>query len=152
MKRYDRVCSLICLAFAGMIIYLSFSVPMGRISKPGPAFMPFWVAVTLALLSILLWVEAGRRKESSAPVPFLSGEGRWSSVMMTVGALLGYAFLVEPVGFLISTLVLLLFLFRFIGNLKWWVVFTGMLLVTLMTHVLFKVALKVQLPAGLFRL
>jgi len=114
--------------------------------------MPFWVAVTLALLSILLWVEAGRRKESSAPVPFLSGEGRWSSVMMTVGALLGYAFLVEPVGFLISTLVLLLFLFRFIGNLKWWVVFTGMLLVTLMTHVLFKVALKVQLPAGLFRL
>jgi hypothetical protein len=56
------------------------------------------------------------------------------------------------VGFLISTLVLLLFLFRFIGNLKWWVVFTGMLLVTLMTHVLFKVALKVQLPAGLFRL
>jgi len=27
-----------------------------------------------------------------------------------------------------------------------------MVLVTLMTHVLFKVALKVQLPAGLFRL
>ena len=82
---------------------------------------------------------------------FLSGEGRWSSVMMTVGSLLGYAFLVEPLGFFISTLLLLLFLFRFIGNLKWWVVFTGMVLVTLMTHVLFKVALKVQLPGGPFQ-
>jgi putative tricarboxylic transport membrane protein len=152
MERYDRICSVICLVFAGMIIWLSFSVPMGRISKPGPAFLPFWVAVTLALLSILLWVEAGMRKGPSTPVQFLSGEKRWSSVMMTVGSLLGYAFLMEYLGFLISTLLLLLFLFRFIGNLKWWVVFTGMVLVTLMTHVLFKVALKVQLPGGLFRL
>jgi putative tricarboxylic transport membrane protein len=152
MKYYDRVCSILCFAFAGIVIVLSFSVPMGRIGKPGPAFMPFWVAVTLALLSILLWIDAGRRKGPEAVVSFLSGEKRWSSVMMTVGALLGYAFLVEPLGFLIGTLLLLLFLFRFIGNLKWWVVFTGMVLVTLMTHVLFKVALKVQLPAGLFKL
>jgi putative tricarboxylic transport membrane protein len=152
MKRYDKICSVICLVFAGIVIWLSFSVPMGRIGQPGPAFMPFWVAVTLGLLSILLWVEAGLRKGPPAPVQFLSGERRWSSVMMTAGSLLGYAFLVEPLGFFISTILLLLFLFRFIGNLKWRVVFTGTVLVTLMTHALFKVALKIQLPAGLFRL
>ena len=36
MKRYDRICSVICLVFAGIVIWLSFFVPMGRISKPGP--------------------------------------------------------------------------------------------------------------------
>jgi putative tricarboxylic transport membrane protein len=152
MKRYDRICSLLCLIIAAIVIWQSAVIPMGRVNKPGPGFLPFWVAVILALLSAFLWMEAGLRKAPSVPVQFLSGEGRWPSVLLTAVSLLAYAFLIETLGFIISTLILLFFLFRFVGNQKWWVVFTETVLVTLVTHLIFKVGLKVQLPAGLFRI
>jgi hypothetical protein len=150
MKRYDRTCALIFLAIAVVAIILSWNMPMGRVSKPGPGFLPFWVGVILALLSLGLLFGALFRKGADETVKFLSGEGRWINVVWTVGSLLGYGFLIETLGFVISTLVLLLFLFRYIGNQKWWVAFTGTVLVTLVAHLIFKVGLQVQLPRGLF--
>jgi hypothetical protein len=55
-------------------------------------------------------------------------------------------------GFIICTLLLLFFLFGFIGKQKWWVVFSGSILTTLISHAVFRLALKVQLPAGLFKI
>ena len=152
MKRFDRAGAFLCFMVAAFVIWQSASIPKGSIGQPGPGFMPFWVAVILSLLSAFLWIEAGLRKPSPAEVRFLSGEGLWRSVALTVAALLGYAFLVENLGFLICTFILLCFLFRVIGNQKLWVVLTGSSIVTVVTHLLFRVALKVQLPVGLFRI
>lgn len=151
MKRFDQIGSIVCLIVAAVAIWQSAIIPMGRISKPGPGFLPFWVGVILALLSGVLWIEASFRKPSSEPVRFLSGEGKWPYVIFTGVALLVYTGLLEILGFRISTFLLLLFLFWFVGKQKWWVVFLGSFLVTLFTHLLFRVALKVQLPTGLFR-
>jgi len=151
MKRYDRICSIIFLFFSLVVIWQSFLMPIGRFSKPGPGFLPLWIAIILALLSSLLWMEARLRKSVSAQIQFFSREGRWLSALFTVGSLLAYALLIEFLGFIICTLLLLLFLFRFIGKQKWWLVFTETILVTLVTQAIFKVGLKVQLPAGLFR-
>jgi hypothetical protein len=150
VKRYDRTCSIIFLIFALIVIWQSFLMPVGRLSKPGPGFLPLWVGIILALLSAFLWIEAGLRKSAPVQVQFLTGEGRWSSALFTVGSLLAYALLIEFLGFIICTLLLLIFLFRFVGNQKWWLVFTETVLVTIVTHVIFKVGLKVQLPIGLF--
>jgi hypothetical protein len=150
MKRYDRICAILFLAIAVTAMVLSSFMPMGRTSKPGPGFLPFWVGVILALLSIFLFVEAGFRKGPVESVKFLAGEGRWPNVIWTAGSLMGYGFLIEALGFVISTLILLLFLFRYIGNQKWWVAFTGTFLVTLAAHLIFKVGLRVQLPRGFF--
>ncbi len=149
MKRYDRVCAILFLAIAVIAIILSSYMPMGRISKPGPGFLPFWVGVILALLSISLLLDAVFRKGTADAVKFLAGEGRWTSVIWTVGSLFGYGFLIESLGFVVSTLLLLLFLFRYIGNQKWWVAFTGTVLVTLTAHLIFKVGLQIQLPRGI---
>jgi hypothetical protein len=150
MKRYDRICAILFLGIAVAAIVLSSYMPMGRTGKPGPGFLPFWVGVILALLSILLFAVAGLRKGPEEPVKFLSGEGRWPSVIWTAGSLLGYGLLIEFLGFVISTLLLLLFLFRYIGNQKWWIAFAGTSLVTVAAHLIFKVGLKVQLPRGFF--
>jgi putative tricarboxylic transport membrane protein len=150
MKHFDKISSVIWLLIAIFFIWQSALVPIGGLHKPGPGFMPFWVAVILAMLSIILWVEAALRK-TEEEVKFLSGEGKWSSVIWTVGPLLAYSFLVELLGFILSTLILLFFLFRYIGNQKWWVAITGSFLVTFSAHLIFKVALKVQLPYGILR-
>ena len=150
MKQYDRICALLFLAIAAAAMVLSSYMPMGRTGKPGPGFLPFWVGVILALLSIFLLVESVLRKGPAEPAKFLAGEGRWPNVIWTAGSLLGYGFLIEVLGFVISTLILLLFLFRYIGNQKWWIACTGTSLVTLAAFLIFKVGLKVQLPRGFF--
>jgi len=150
MKKYDRTCSILGIIFGATVVVLASAMPMGRISKPGPGFMPFWVGSILILLSILLWVSSGLGKNHSEKVQFLSGEGRWASVIWTAGALLAFGFLVEPLGFILSSLVLLFFLFRFIGNQRWGIVVLATVLVTVAAYGLFKVGLKVQLPRGLF--
>ena len=150
MKKFDQFGSCICLGIAALAIWQSSIIPMGSIRQPGPGFLPFWVGVILALLSALLWFQVGYRKPAAEPVRFLSGEGKWPYVAAGGLALLIYTFLLEPLGFIISTFFLLIFLFRVIGKQKWWVGVTGAILVTFFTHLIFKVALKVQLPRGLF--
>lgn len=150
MQRLDKIGSIVCLVIAGIALWQSVRVPMGNIRQPGPGFLPFWVGVILALLSAMLWFEASFRKPAVEPVRFLSGEGKWAYVAAAGIALLIYTFLLEPLGFVISTFLLLIFLFWVIGKQKWWVGVTGSILVTFFTHLIFKVALKVQLPRGLF--
>jgi hypothetical protein len=150
MKRIDRVGAVVCFVLAGFVFWQSASIPRGNLSQPGPGFMPFWVASILALLSGILWITAEGQKSASMPVQFLAGEGRWPGVVFTALSLFGYAFLLEVMGFIFSTFLLQLFLFRFIGKQKWWIVLTGSVVVTLAAHALFKVALKVQLPSGFF--
>ncbi len=150
MQRLDRVGAIVCLVIAGIVLWQSMKVPMGNIRQPGPGFLPFWVGVILALLSVILWFQAGFRKPAGEPVRFLSGEGKWPYVAAAGIGLLIYTFLLELLGFIISTFLLLIFLFRVIGKQKWWVGVTGAILVTFFTHLIFKVALKVQLPRGLF--
>lgn len=151
MKRFDKIGALICLAIAVVAIWQSVTIPMGRISKPGPGFLPFWIGVILVMLSVILWIDASFRKASLDRVRFLSGEGRWQYVIFTGIALLVYTGLLEILGFRISTFLVLIFLFWFIGKLKWWVSLSGSVIVTVGAHLIFKVALKVQLPGGLFR-
>ena len=152
MKYFDKISSTIWLLIAFFFIWFVTYVPMGRISVPGPGFMPFWVGVTLAILSIILLGEATVRKPSAEEqVKFLSGEGKWLRVVFTVVPLLIFAFIVETLGFIVSTLLLIFFLFRFISNRKWWVAITATILVTLAAHLIFRVVLKVQLPYGIFR-
>ena len=152
MKYYDRISSILFLLFSLIVIWQSFSMPLGRFNEPGPGFLPLWVAIIMAVLSFLLWLEARMGKASSARARFLSGEGRWRSMILTVISLLAYALLIELLGFIISTLLLLFFLFRFVGDQKWWLVFAETILVTLLAHVIFKIGLKVQLPPGIFRI
>jgi putative tricarboxylic transport membrane protein len=150
VQRRDKIGSIVCLVIAGIALWQSVRVPMGNIRQPGPGFLPFWVGVLLALLSAILWFEASFRKPAAEPARFLSGEGKWPYVVAAGVALLIYTFLLEPLGFVISTFLLLIFLFRVIGKQKWWVGVTGSILVTFFTHLIFRVALKVQLPRGLF--
>jgi len=152
MNRIDRLGSLVGLLLAGVVIWQSVIIPMGTLNKPGPGFLPFWAGVILALLAGLLWLGSEKRKPFSAPLKIFPEEGRWSSVIWAAGSLLAYGFALEVLGFIFCTAALMLFLFYFIGQQKWWVALTGSVLVTWVAHALFKLVLKVQLPAGIFRI
>jgi len=162
VKRSDPMSSIIFLIISAVIIWQSVSMPMGRVSKPGPGFLPFWLGIILALLSSILWLEPILRKQPpgkgqsiSPPTqgPPVSEEKGWpKNVILAAVSLIAYALLMEFLGFIISTLLLLSFYLHFIGKQKWWVVLGGSVFFTLISHLIFKVGLQVQLPMGIFRI
>ena len=127
-------------------------MPVGRVGKPGPGFLPLWLGIILAGLSAILWADATWRRQQPPEVRAqpVSEKKRWPlNVVWTAIAIFAYSLLLEYAGFIVCTFFLLLFLFGIIGKQKWWVVLAGSFLITLISHLLFKVGLQVQLPRGI---
>jgi putative tricarboxylic transport membrane protein len=75
--------------------------------------------------------------------------GRLKAVGTLIG-LLVYALGLEPLGFLLATFALLLFFFTALQRQRWPVAVGGSLATALLTYLVFKVWLGVNLPGGLW--
>ena len=138
----DRVSGLFWLAVATLVGAQGFALKLGTLNRPGPGFFPFWGAVVLGALSIVLLVRARR---ASA----LAFSARSWTLPVVAGALLGYVLLLETLGFVTVTFLFLLLLFRLVR--KGWVVSGLCALVGAgACYALFQLWLKTQLPRGPF--
>lgn len=150
----DRVSSSFWLILGLMVMYLSYRLGLGTLTNPGPGFLPFWCGVILAGLSLLVF-SRGRVGQTRAsrgrdyPLRKLWAGRRWPKGIYVVLALLTYTLTFTHLGFLLSTTVLLIFLFRAIESEKWGVAIGGALLASLISFVVFNLWLDVQLPRGI---
>jgi putative tricarboxylic transport membrane protein len=72
----------------------------------------------------------------------------WGKLLLTVALLFVYTILFSTLGFTISTILLLLFLFRVMEPKRWWVVAVSSVACTGLFYLAFKVGLDSQLPSG----
>jgi hypothetical protein len=66
-----------------------------------------------------------------------------------LAVLFGYSLFLDTLGFLVSTFILLLMLFRFVEPQKWVVAMGGSALASIASYVVFELWLKTQLPRGI---
>src|SRR5262249_48145067 len=104
----DRVSGLGWLAVALFAATQGLALGLGSLHPPGPGFFPFWGGVVLGLLSILLVVRSPARDAPGAPQ--LAPDT--ARPVVAAGAILGYLFLLETLGFVPVTFLFLLLLFR----------------------------------------
>lgn len=123
------------------------TLKLGRISRPEPGFFPFWLGIALVILGAVLAVSS--RRGTAAESEGSWKELKWEKIVYSLVSVLAYAFLLQPLGFLISTFILMFLLFRVVGDQKWFVVAAGSVITSLVTYLLFRVWLQVQLPSGL---
>jgi putative tricarboxylic transport membrane protein len=124
---------------------------MGRVVKPGPGFFPFWLGLALIIVSLTLLFQYGRKKiDPSLSSPDLWKGLHWEKVLYSSVALLLYALFLESLGYILATVLLILFFFRAIEPQKWVVVIFGSVITSFITYFLFKLWLQVQLPRGLW--
>ncbi|HEV8724761.1 MAG TPA: tripartite tricarboxylate transporter TctB family protein [Candidatus Binatia bacterium] len=143
----DLVSSLFWLAIAIFFSLEGFAkLKLGTLRQPGPGFFPFWGAVILGTLSLILLM---RSLKSRARLSF--GALRWSELFLILAALLSYLLFLEALGFVIVTFGFLLLLFRF-GETGWIKSAASSVVATLFAYALFRLWLQVQLPRGLFGL
>jgi len=117
------------------------------VSKVGPGFLPFYLGLILAGLSVILLLKA-----ILAPEPEKEKEplvmGKMLRVVSVFFSMVAYAFLLSRLGFPITTFLFTLVLFKFAESYKWMPALLGALATSIINHFVFGVWLQCQFPTG----
>jgi putative tricarboxylic transport membrane protein len=151
MGRPDQFSSLFWFLLGLAVIFLSYRLGLGTLTSPGPGFLPLWCGLILSAISLgvffhRLLIPSGGESQT---IRKLWGGVHWLRGVFVVSALLVYTLLFTHLGYLLSTLVLLLFLFKAIEPQGWTVAIGGAVLASFISFVVFALWLDVQLPRGI---
>jgi hypothetical protein len=151
MKRYDQISSLVWLILAICICIESSRLSFGSFHNPGPGFLPLLVGLILGIFSLIVFLQATLSGKPQESLPPWYPKERWRKLIWVLIALFSYAVCLETLGFLISTFLLLVFLFRYGMEPKRWVVAIGAsAMASFSSYAVFELWLRTQLPRGIF--
>ena len=148
MKKRDLITGIIFLTLTIATLIETRKLPIGSPSQPQVGFFPLVLALILGILSLVYLGKTIRSKDEGGAPPWVRGGGL-RPLILTTGVLFLYAFSFEPLGYLITTLLLIGFLVGAFRTKKWWVVITVALISTGVSYLLFDTLLKASLPKGL---
>lgn len=149
MKVHDQGSSLFWLLFSIFVFIESNRLGIGTLQNPETGFISFGASGLLGILSLTLFLQSSFKKEvAKIKSPF---QGTlWKKVFLVLIALLLYTKLMPLGGYLISTFLLMTFLFFIVERQKVWWVLALSSLTTLVTYFVFSKWLNCQFPSGLF--
>ena len=150
MKHRDAVSGLFWLVIGlGLSIWSLTSYEVGRLTQPGPGYLPLALGIILILLSLILLV--GQMKKASGTrqaVVSAPHSGGWKKVVYTVLLLIVAAFFFEEVGYLLTFFFLILLLMKGAEPQSWKRILLTALLTTLGVYIVFVLLLEQPLPRG----
>lgn len=123
----------------------SIQLDLGTLSSPGPGFVVFILAVLLLLLSLGLLIEGNLLRKSFVQRPTFGIRS-----LCIVCLIIGYVLIFRKLGYLFSTFLLMTLIFRLMGTKRWVWALGEAMLATLLSYLVFEVALKLNLPPGIF--
>lgn len=150
MRRTEQVVSLFWIGFALLVCVGSLRLELGTISDPGPGALPFGAAALLGILAVAHLANVTLRRPGRDEAQSSWANAHWEKGVYVVIALFVYFFLLPIFGYLITTFLLMVFLFGVLERKRWWVVLIGSGLVIGITYLVFEVWLMVQFPKGFF--
>ena len=106
------------------------------------------MAVLLVLLTLVELFRALRQPETANAPGKIASDG-WIRIGATLATVLGFALVLERLGFLLATFFLMVLLLRAIEAPRWSKVFIVSLVTSLLSYGLFAWLLGVPLPAGI---
>ncbi|MBM4278094.1 MAG: tripartite tricarboxylate transporter TctB family protein [Deltaproteobacteria bacterium] len=148
MKKRDILSSLFWMAVSIGVCYGGYGLDLGTLHDPGSGFMFFWVGIIMIGLSIGLLIRAIKRPAVAGELKIFRTGIRWGKVVSTLVALMLYAYVFVPLGFILSTVLLLIFLFKAVEPQRWSWAILGAMISTLAAYGVFHLWLRSPLPKG----
>jgi putative tricarboxylic transport membrane protein len=128
------------LAFSLFIIYESLRLGLGTLKKPGSGFLTFCAALLLSVFSLVLISRGWKLQEAKKPFP--------RRVILALGILILYSLVLDSLGFILSTFLMVGIFFRLAQERPWWTLAGMSALVTFVAYLVFGVLLRVYFPRG----
>jgi putative tricarboxylic transport membrane protein len=141
------VSALFWVAVGLLTCYGANRLGLGSVTEPGVGFIFFWSGLILVILSLIVLADAIRGSEDTVRE---MGEMNWAKIALVLLALLLYAFFLERLGFVLTTLVLMSFLLGCIEGTNWVRSLGVAGAAALASYAIFELWLKIRLPKGLF--
>jgi putative tricarboxylic transport membrane protein len=148
VKKKDIFSSLFWMAVGLGVCWGGYDLDLGTLHDPGSGFMFFWVGLIMIGLSLSVLFGALRMRPDPQGLRHLWEEIRWRKILSVLLALFLYAYVFTHVGFILSTIPLLIFLFKAVEPQKWSWAVLGAVLSTLAAYGVFQLWLGSQLPRG----
>jgi len=117
----ERGGSLIFLAAGIYGIVFSVGLPFGRWNEPGPAVFPLALSILLCISGVLWFIRGKRNEETGRPAGLKEAPGRYGTAAQIVGLTGAFIFALEPLGYLLTSILYLFFLFFWVCRYKLWV-------------------------------
>ena len=139
--------ALFWVALGILLCYGATRLGVGSATEPGSGFIFFWSGLILVVLSLIAFAESWRHGEEVIPG---TGALHWRKIAFVLVALLLYALLLERLGFVSTTFLLLSFLLGLIEDIQWGKSLAVAGAAALGTYAIFELWLKIRLPHGTF--
>jgi putative tricarboxylic transport membrane protein len=141
---------LIGLALGIFVIRSGIKLKLGTINDPGSGYVLFYTGILMCLFALTIIVAA---VTEGGPSFASCWEGaRWTKPLAIIACLTAFSFALEPLGFLLSAIPLMLLLLRAIDPVRWPLAVPLAVLAPLGVWWVLKRALLIQLPSGIFEI
>jgi len=147
MPLVNRVAGMAAVLGGILLAVMGWRLDPGTSRLPGPGFFPLLIAFSMAGLGIWLLLHPGLEEKRIA-----ARSSRWKPFMIALVSIMGYAGALTSMGYLLSTLVLLLVQLRWVEKQGWRSSLLIAALAAGVSLVLFRVLLRVPLPLGILPL
>jgi putative tricarboxylic transport membrane protein len=151
MRVLDLVTAALLMLVSGIAIYDALRLGAGwGIEGPQSGFFPFWLAALLAVVSIVLFFQAWRRRSKQ---PFVTRD-RFMPVLKVLAPLAGFVILTDPpgpwsgFGLYVAASLYLGFYMRWVGRHDWRMVVALATMVPVITFFIFETWFLVPMPKG----
>ena len=141
----DRVSGVVLFLFALAAGWEARKLPFGTVSTPDSGFFPLSLAVMLAALSALIVLASWLPIARDAEPPSWKNAGR---VALVAAALVVYVAVLNRLGYLLASVLIMLFYLRGLERVRWSVTLAITIVSVVGSYLLFR-RLGVPLPAGI---
>ena len=141
---------LIGLALGIFVVWSGMKLKLGTINDPGSGYVLFYTGILMCLFALTIIVAA---VTEGGPSFASRWEGaRWTKPLVIIACLTAFSFALEPLGFLLSAIPLMLLLLRAIDPVRWPLAIPLAVLAPLGVWWVLRRALLIQLPSGIFEI
>jgi putative tricarboxylic transport membrane protein len=143
----ERILGVGAILLAIPVALASWGYGVGSPKSPGAGFWPLLIAGAMSVLGVSLILHPIHAAAVTA-----ASDSRWGRFGIALGTLVFYVIALQPLGYLLATVVMLFMQLRWVESRSWrssaWIA----ILTAVISLALFRVLLKVSLPAGVIPL
>jgi hypothetical protein len=149
MKTKESIAAIVLLSFSIAVSFQASRYPFGTVSRIGPGFVPFYLGIVLAVLSVIILIrKILLSTEKSLPEKSVSNKRKFLRVFFVFLSMIAYAFLMGFLGFPITTFIFTFLLFKFVESYDWVPSTWGALATSIFNYLIFDRWLQCQFPKG----
>ena len=141
---------LIGLGLGLFVLWSGMKLKLGTINDPGSGFVLFYTGILMCLFAVSIIYAA--LTEGGPTLGSRWENARWSKPLLVIVCLIAFSFALDPLGFLLSAIPLMLLLLRVVDPVRWTLAVPIAVLVPLGMWWVLKRLLLIQLPSGMFEI